>query len=244
MQQNDSLADGYPPGLITTLMLHSPGAGTDVAPPPLLLPAPRLHVGTLLAGTSHYRASGSSLELSANISPGGCVYKLSPSGEWLLVGGGRLPAVREAGYDSEKDNSYTHSLVGYSEDVIDTIQAMVGDRPMNHDAANQIWADKINPPKPVHVSLLHSCTQRRAFPRVPRQVVFDGKLYATALYHRGVFSYSGGSAAWECAGDRGAPQGCAARVALLVHLRPCNNPLAATRRGASARARERFFWRF
>ena len=107
------------------------------------------------------RASGSGLELSDNMQPGGTVYRWLGGTSWQSTG--TLPPLRDKSADNphagiQDYGSPGSTLEQWSEDRIDTVGAM--------------------------------CT-------------FNGKLWATPLYHRGVFSYDGGSDGWQYEGDPG-----------------------------------------
>eukprot|EP01045_Picozoa_sp_COSAG04_P011000 COSAG04_NODE_694_length_11068_cov_5.641718_4_plen_348_part_00 len=171
--------------------------------------------GQLYVGTGTYRASGSALELSDNMLPGGTVYRWLGGTSWQSTG--TLPPLRDKSADNphagiQDYGSPGSTLEQWSEDRIDTVGAM--------------------------------CT-------------FNGKLWATPLYHRGVFSYDGGSDGWQYEGDPGVRlfalaafegrlygagnQGCARKIPFSTFQRAeatcCTQTPRRTSRGApSARS--------
>jgi hypothetical protein len=134
--------------------------------------------GELYAGTGNYRASGSSLELSDNMNPGGLIYRYGGSpGVWDSTG--LLPAMRNPAADNPMAAEGVYDYGSPSPGGIDEGTGKTRTYNQPH------WdVDRID--------------------TVGAMAVFQGKLWATPLYHRGVFSYDGSSqGGWVYEGDPG-----------------------------------------
>ena len=134
--------------------------------------------GDLFAGVGNYRASGSSLELSDNMNPGGYIYRYGGSpGVWESTG--LLPARRNPAADNPMaaEGVYDYGSPSPHEDIDQgTGRTRTSNQPF--------WdIDRID--------------------TVGGMAVFQGKLWACPLYHRGVFSYDGSSDGWTYEGDPG-----------------------------------------
>lgn len=151
-----------------------------------------VHDDALYAGVGHYRAQGSALEESANLHPGGRVYRYAGGTEWVDCGKLRVGDAEDVSFYSD----WVRNLPGWSADDIDTAGSLTlfegqlyalpsYHRGMFRFDGNTGWAHCGDP----------GC-------RLMALGVFDGCLYAAGNEGHGkggIYRYEGG-AEWSCAG--------------------------------------------